>query len=112
MIEVPQMPDSLKPLKILSSSIFWVRLSTYDDDGTIVVVVKRSAIEDRLQVKTATDLERESIIRANMDVLQNIVDSRASRREWSVASGSAGPIRQIFIRENDLRDCDFHLPRR
>lgn len=96
------------PLTILSSSAYSVRLKTSDADGPIVVVVERSAIDDRLGLDVSTDDLRWDIVQENSGVLADIVRAKVAKHTWTqVANGRP---RQVVIRIEDLREVLFRAP--
>lgn len=106
-----RMEPRLEPLKFASSSQMSVRLSTFDGELPVVIVVERSSIDDYFRLTSSTDQQRLGIVNANLDAIAAIAEDRHRRRMWSEGQSNwAGRKRQIVLRLEDLSRTQLHLP--
>jgi hypothetical protein len=105
------MASKLEPLKFAESSNLSVTLNSFDGEGPVVVVIERKALEDLFELQSSTEKRRMKIVLGNLEAISLVVEQRYAQRNWTERITAGARVKQIVLREADLRAADLVLPR-
>jgi transcriptional regulator with XRE-family HTH domain len=104
------MASKLEPLRFAAASNLSVTLNSFDGEGPVVVLVERKALDDLFGLSRSTENQRIKIVTKNLDAISRVVEQRYAQRNWTERHTAGARVKQIVLRDADLRAANLKLP--